>query len=98
MRGIHRWCELRNVHVRPVERVQSHHVAPGRPERLGRNPVQIATVDAAVRSVSSRSPMEWHDDERSWGCPTGGMKFSVSVHVLKSAPSHTTLSCQRRPI
>ena len=85
--GIHCWCELRNVHVRHVERVQSHRVAPGRPERLGRNPARIATVDDAVRSV-----------ERSWGRSIGGMKFSVSVHVLKSAPSHTTLSCQRRPI
>ena len=64
MRGVHRWCELRSVHVRPEERVQSHHVAPGRPERLGRNPVQIATVDAAVKTVMSRFPVEEQDDER----------------------------------
>ena len=77
------------VHIRHVERVRSHRVATGHPERLGRTPARIDTVDAAVRSVTSRFPMEGHDAERSWA-HSGGMKFSVSLHGQRSAPSHTT--------
>ena len=91
MRGVHRWCELRDVHVRPEERVHSHRVAPGRPERLGRNPVRIANVDAAVKTATSRFPAEERDDEGLWGCSTGGVSFSVSVRVPKSASNYTTL-------
>ena len=90
-------CELRSVRARPEERVQSHHVAPGRPERLGRNPVQIATVDAAVKTVTSRLPLEEQDDERLWGCST--MRYEllcVRARPAERVQSHDPLSCRRR--
>ena len=56
-------CEIRGVRERPEERVQSQHVATGHPERLGRNPVQIAADDAAMKTAMSRLPLEEQDDE-----------------------------------
>ena len=56
-------CELRGVRERPEGRVQYQHVAPGHPERLGRNPVQIAADDAAVKAAMPRLPLEEQDDE-----------------------------------
>ena len=56
------WAAL--VHVRQVERVRSHRVAPDRPERLGRTLDRIDTLDVAVRSVAFGFPMEEPDAER----------------------------------
>ena len=60
---------------------------------------EVAEHELRHEVCASRSPwtsstmgcefLDVHDTERSWG-RSGGMKFSVPLHVLRSVPSHAT--------